>query len=237
MPEMDLSSLNRPEVRRLLAAAEARQNHALAAQLRAELAGRGAQARPLPVQPIEIVTGSFDGAWGNEPGEADADAAEVRRRRIGATVLGAGAAAMVAMVVGWQLARPEPSAPAPPPPATTAPVSLSAPPARPPAPVTTPEPPAPRAAATPAARPKPAQAERRKAATRPVSASARRSAQDRRMLRAYNRARAAGVDRLTLDRGQARFRAMLARSHKPGQAEQLYAKRIRELEAQARRRR
>lgn len=105
MPGVDLSSLNSPEMRRLLAAAEARHNHVLAEQLRGELARRGARVRALPREPTTFVTGSFDEVWGLEPAEAEARPKAAPRRRVAAAILGAVGAAAVAIVVGWQLAR------------------------------------------------------------------------------------------------------------------------------------
>ena len=55
------------------------------------------------------------------------------------------------------------------------------------------------------------------------------------MLRAYRHARAAGANRLTLDRGQAQWRELRDRTSSPARLAQLYRTRIAALDAAARR--
>lgn len=55
------------------------------------------------------------------------------------------------------------------------------------------------------------------------------------MLRAYQRARAAGANRLTLDRGQAQWRELRDRTSSPARLTQLYRTRIAALNAAAQR--
>lgn len=252
MPGVELSSLNRDEMRRLLAAAETRRDHALAERLRRELDGRGATTA-LPVQQMHAVEGRPDHGrrpesrdakdWDSKDWEAkiwDAEDGDVRGKaraggRIGSTILTVAVASAVAMVVGWQLGRRASDAPVPPPPAAVAPAQIALP-AQPlptvalppppgPAPLAVEVAPAPPAVVKPAAKPVKARAERR--------AAPRRSDRDRRVLQAYDRARAAGVDPLTLDADQARFRTAVESTRDPVRTNALYARRIKELEAAA----
>lgn len=257
MPGVELSSLNRNEMRRLLAAAETRRDHALAARLRTELDGRGATA----VQSIHPLAGQFERDPGHEEVDSkdwgasdwdtkiwDDDDGDGRwmawaRGRIGLTVLAVAVTSVVAMAIGWQLGRREVSASGPPPAAVVEPAQVVA--AAPlVAELQPPEPAAPRPAqlavevapppplaAKPAAKPGKAQAERR--AER--RAAAGRLPRDRRMLQAYERARAAGADPLTLDADQARFRTAVGATRDPVRTNTLYERRIQELEAAARR--
>ena len=255
MPGVELSSLNRNEMRRLLAAAETRRDHALAERLRRELDGRGAPTASSPAS-THPLAGRFErdhGAEGGDPKDWgardwdakiwDAEDGEVREKtrpsgRIGSIILAAIVASVVAMAVGWQLGRRASNAPAPAPTAAVAPAQVALPVQPLPA-VSVPPPPAQLAAeaapappptvAKPAAKPQRVSAERR---TERRAAPARLP-RDQRMLQAYDRARAAGVDPLTLDADQARFRSAVESTRDPVRTNALYARRIKELEAAA----
>jgi len=218
MPGIELSSLSGVEIQRLLAAAEQREQKALAERLRAELVARRSRVAAIPAALVRI------------PEPAAPFEAEDAAVRVKPALLAVAAAAVVAMGVGWGLAQapgrppaPRPALPSP----IVAPPTLTVEVA--PEPAARPTPP-------PAVRPKVA-ARRAPAchASRMVCASPRLLAQDRRMRRAYDRALAAGADRLAVDRAQARWRATLTRTGSAARAAQLYDRRIRELEAIARR--
>jgi uncharacterized protein YecT (DUF1311 family) len=102
-----------------------------------------------------------------------------------------------------------------------------------------PAPPVARSAHVRAAAPRPPAACRapQSPADRLVCARPALAAQDREMRRAYDRALAAGADRLAIDAGQARWRGRRDRTTSEADLARLYARRIAELDAAARARR
>jgi len=70
-------------------------------------------------------------------------------------------------------------------------------------------------------------------ADRLVCASPVLRAQHRRMRQAYDQALSAGADPLTVDRGQAQWRALRAAAKTPAELKALYARRIRQLRVEA----
>jgi hypothetical protein len=242
MPGIELSNLSGPELRRLLAAAEKREQQGLAERLRAELGARRGRdpmmavaqgPRPTPAAPFEarFETGD-DSVLG----------------RLKAAALVIAAVAVVAMGIGWALGR-APNPPAAPRAemamaAQTAPPALATPAASPSV-LASPAPPPPVPALPAVAKPqapvaKQAKAVKAKAASRPaevcrsnrvICSSPQLMAQERRLRRAYDEALAAGADPLAVDEAQARWRTTLAKTASRTGAAQLYDQRIRELEA------
>jgi hypothetical protein len=221
---IDLSRLSAADLSRLRRAAQARGARDLTEQLDAELAvRRTAYPRPAVAAP-------------DPSPDADADAAPAPRWPL--ALAGALGAALLAAGLGWQLARPSPPT-APPEAAAPRPVPASTAPAPQPAPAAQSEPvkPPPKAQAQPVRHRRAAAPCRlgRGTADRLVCASPRLAAQHRAMLRAYDRALAAGADRRRVDAGQAAWRKARARAHDTHTLAGLYRRRIHELEAVARR--
>lgn len=254
MVGIELSSLSGQEIRRLLAAAEQREQRDLAERLRAELAARshrgamtvGPQMRASATPPPFVAR--FETAEDSD-GALDS---------LKPTLLVVAAVAAVAIGIGWTLSQ-APSQPAAPQAAVTAPIlpaPVAAPVAAPlvapapapaqqvvvePPPALAPQvvaqPPAPAPVAKPAKVVKAKAAPPRAAACRSnrmVCSSPQLMAQDQRMRRAYDQALAAGADPLAVDEEQARWRTALAQTGSHTGAAQLYDRRIRELEATAR---
>jgi uncharacterized protein YecT (DUF1311 family) len=237
------------EMRRLIAQAQAGGQVARAKHLESELNWR---MRRMAARPAEAATyARAADAGAADAGAADWGADPVRPRpsptaaaRSGSPRTGSGrvwqlaaaalAGAAAASVAGWWLTsagfapRPTPaSAPAGQAPSTPAAIPIS--------PAALAPSPSPTAHASPA--------QRRPAACRApatpgqqaVCASRGLLAQDRRMLRAYQHAVAAGANRLTLDRGQAQWRELRDRTSSPARLAQLYRARTAALDAAARR--
>lgn len=253
MPGIELSRLSGQDIRRLLAAAEERDQRDLAEQLRAELVAR--RARPTmeasrgPIPTAAPFEARFETTEDGAPG------------RLKATLLAIAAVAVVAIGIGWALGR-APSPPAEPKAAVAAattpiPPRLVAAPVAPtpvaPTPVVSapvvsaPEPSAPTPAIAaerpPAPVAKPDKVVKTKVAPRPAQACRSNSvicsspqlmAQEQRMRRAYDQALAAGADPLAVDEAQARWRTSLAKTASRAGAAQLYDRRIRELETAGR---
>jgi len=255
----DISALSGPELRRLLAQAQARGQDTLAEQLRAELAQRGPGGRRL--RPAEPRPPAEDAAW--EPGpimietlpsdlelgdlELDARSETAPRRRWPLVVGVAAAAALAAGAVGWGLggARWLPDAPVPKP-APTAPPRLemarAAPAAAPPgdqakaleedaAAAPAPAPPEPEVRGPPP---------RLDPCARPPTPADRLVCNDlaldmldHEMRDAYARALSAGADPAAVRDAQAAWRQARDAASDPQSLARLYDRRIRELEAAA----
>lgn len=235
---IQLSTLSTREVRRLLESAQARQQEGLARQLQAELdarIGRGS-ARPAPVadrfvEPVEI----------DAPPPTLFVPPRVRRRKPAVPMAAGVAVAVLAGGLTWGLSVPldrPPATKAAPPRAAMALVQVAAPAEASPEPVEAEDVASPApikvASATPLpkARPDPCRTAVT-AADRMVCRTPALDAQHRRMRAAYNRAVAAGADRISLDSDQARWRRSRDRTVDRQALASLYSRRIRELEALA----
>jgi hypothetical protein len=241
MPGIELSRLSGPDIRRLLSAAEERDQQDLAKQLRAELVARRGRGPTMEATRAGMPTPAprFEERFETANGG-----------RLKGTLLAVAAVAVVAIGAGWVLER-GPSRPAAPEAAVAAattpipPRPVAAPvAAMPVVPSAEPAPPVPalKVVAQRAPVTKPAKAAKAKVAPRPeacrsnrvICSSPQLMAQEQRMRRAYDQALAAGADPLAVDEAQARWRTTLAKTASRTGAAQLYEQRIRELEAAAR---
>lgn len=245
--EFDVSSLSVGEMRRLIAQKQARGQTALADYLQLELNGRLRRMAAPHLHAVPDARAEYADDDRATP-EAAARSGWARAWQLAAAAL---AGAAVASAAGWWLTstgpgpRPAPEQAAPALPTApqaapqTAPMSASEAPSPP---LEIPVPAAPTARA-PAHSPAPASRAHRQPAGcrapatpgwRTVCANRGLLAQDQRMLRAYQRALAAGANRLTLDRGQAQWREAADRTSSPTRLAHLYRARIAALHAAAR---